>query len=456
MYDDTIAAISTSAGEAGIGIVRLSGSEAVAILRRIFRTAARGQVPLESHRVYYGRAVDPSSGAPIDEVLALCMLAPHSYTREDVVEIHCHGGPVPLQQVLHATLRAGARLAMPGEFTLRAYLNGRIDLAQAESVADIIRSRTDRGLSLALKGLSGGLSRRIRELRGELVRLLAYLEATIDFSEDDVPEEDVEGPLVHCLDSVGQLLYTADQGIVFRQGVRVAIVGRPNVGKSSLLNALLRTDRAIVTEIAGTTRDTLEETANFAGVPVCLVDTAGIVEPSDLVERLGVERSRRAIEEADLCLMVVDRSIPLCEEDRSIAATVAGRAAIIVANKADLPPGVSREELESLVEGAPVVESSTVDGRGLEELQKAVLQAVFSGRALQSDELLVSNPRHKVVLERAGSHLRDALSSLQAGLPADCSASDVRSAIDALGEITGETATEDLLESIFSHFCVGK
>ncbi len=459
MYDDTIAAIATSVGEAGIGIVRLSGRDAQAILRRIFRPASSPKgldASFESHRVYYGHAVDPSNGAAIDEVLATCMLAPRSYTREDVVEIHCHGGPVPLQRVLLATLQAGARPAMPGEFTLRAYLNGRIDLAQAEAVADVIRSRTDRGLSLALKGLSGQLSQRIRGVRGELVRLLAYLEATIDFSEDDIPEEEVEGPLQRCLDSVQGLLSTADQGIVCRQGVRVAIVGRPNVGKSSLLNALLRTDRAIVTEIAGTTRDTLEETANFSGVPVCLVDTAGIVESDNLVERLGVERSRRAIEEADLCLMVVDRSAPLWEEDLAIAATAAGKATIVVANKADLSPALSRADMESLVEGASVVEASTLDGRGLEALQEAVLRAVFSGRVLQSEEMLVSNPRHKGVLVRAESHLRDALASLKTGLPADCTASDLRSAVEALGEITGETATEDLLESIFSHFCIGK
>ncbi len=475
MYDDTIAAISTSIGESGIGIVRISGREAVPILRRVFvrggekagrpEGAREGEAaastvgedsPLESHRVYYGHVVAPSTDEVIDEALALCMLAPRSYTREDVVELHCHGGPVPLQRVLLAVLQAGARLALPGEFTLRAYLNGRIDLAQAESVADIIRARTERGLALAMKGLKGQLSRPVREMRQELLRLLAYLEATIDFAEDDIPEEDLEGPLEASLQALGRLLATADQGIICRQGLRVAIVGRPNVGKSSLLNALLGSDRAIVTEVAGTTRDTLEEVASFSGVPVCLVDTAGIAESRDPVERLGVERSRRAMEEADLCLLVIDCSEPLQPKDLEIAASVSGKPAVVVANKADLPCALLEGDLAKLVEDAPVVATSVLRGEGLDRLRGAVLNAVFSGRAIQSDELLVSNPRHKEALGRAESHLRDALASLRAGLPADCTSSDLRLAVEALGEITGETATEGLLEMIFSHFCVGK
>lgn len=487
MYDDTIAAISTAVGEAGIGIVRISGRDALAVLGRVFVPArrasssgggdhpdppplregpgedthrspliARHPLAIESHRVYYGHAVDPSAGDVIDEVLALCMLGPRSYTREDVVELHCHGGPVPLQRILLAVLQSGARPALPGEFTLRAYLNGRIDLAQAEAVADVIRARTERGLSLAMKGLSGQLSQRVRAAREQLLRVLAYLEATIDFAEDDVPEDDVRGPLEASLGAVQRLLSTADQGIVCRQGVRVAIVGRPNVGKSSLLNALLGSDRAIVTEVAGTTRDTLEETANLSGVPVCLVDTAGIAESEDLVERLGIERSRRAIQEADLCLLVVDRSVPLQQEDRDVAAATQGKATVVVANKIDLPAVVPLEELAALADGAPLVPVSVLSGEGLSALREVVLQAVFRGRVIQSDELLVSNPRHKAILARAESHLVDALASLDAALPADCTASDLRAAVDALGEITGETATEGILDAIFSQFCVGK
>jgi len=455
MYDDTIAAISTATGEAGIGIVRLSGRDSLPILRRIFRGAgARGD--FQSHRVYYGHALDPDSHAALDEVLAICMMAPRSYTREDVVEIHCHGGPVSLQRLLESTLRAGARLALPGEFTLRAFLNGRIDLAQAEAVADVIRARTDRGLSLAIKGLQGGLSRQVRELRGQLMQALAYLEATIDFSEDDIPEEDVRGPLGEALQTVERLLANAGQGIIYRQGMRAALVGRPNVGKSSLLNALLRADRAIVTPVAGTTRDTLEEVANFSGVPVCLVDTAGIVDSPNSVERLGIERSRRALEEADLCLLVVDLSEPLTVEDRQIAALAEGKPTVVVANKADLPARVALEELEGLAAGAPVVSTSIPRDEGLVELEGAVLRSVFSGQVVQSDELLVSNPRHQAILARTRDHLRDALSSLEVGLPADCTASDLREAVDALGEITGETAAAGLLETIFSRFCIGK
>lgn len=469
MYEDTIAAISTSVGEAGIGVVRVSGKDAVPVLRRVFRKGrggpcspalslpmVEGDSPFESHRMYYGRVLDPKTLEVIDEAMAVCMLAPHSYTKEDVVEIHCHGGPVPLQRVLLAALQAGTRMALPGEFTLRAYLNGRIDLAQAESVADIIRSRTDSGLSLALKGLSGQLSHQVQDIRRRLLRQLAYLEATIDFSEDDIPEEDVENPLDSCLETVRRLMSTADQGIISKQGLRVAIVGRPNVGKSSLLNALLKSDRAIVTEIAGTTRDTLEEVANFSGIPVCLVDTAGIAESDDLVERLGVERSRRAIEEADLCLMVVDGSTPLQPVDSEIAVTISGRATVVVANKSDLPRAIPSEELETLAAGAPVVSASVVSGVGLESIQQEVLKLVFSGRVAPNDELLVSNPRHKEILGRVEAHLGDALASFRSGLPADCTTSDLRSAVDALGEITGETATEDLLETIFSNFCIGK
>ena len=373
-----------------------------------------------------------------------------------MVEVHCHGGPVPIQKLLMAALHAGARLAMPGEFTLRAYLNGRIDLAQAESVADVIRARTDRGLSMALKGLEGQLSARVREARQELLRVLAYLEATIDFGEDDIPEEDVGGPIRGVSERLGRLLATAGQGIIYRQGVRIAIVGRPNVGKSSLLNALLQSDRAIVTEIAGTTRDTLEETANFFGVPVCLVDTAGIAPSADPVGRLGVERSRRALEEADACLLVLDRSAPLRQEDRDVAAAVAGKPRVVVASKADLPVSTPVEEMAALAAGAGIVPTSVATGQGIEDLRDAVLRLVMSGEVVGSDELLVSNPRHQEAISRAAAHLGDALSSLEVGLPADCTSSDVRGAVDALGEITGETATEELLETIFSHFCVGK
>lgn len=462
MYDDTIAAVATAVGDAGIGIVRISGPQALPVLCRIFSPAGRdapseaGEPSFHSHQVYYGKATDPDTGEGLDEVLALCMLAPRSYTREDVVEIHCHGGPVPVQRVLSAALRAGARLALPGEFTLRAFLNGRVDLAQAEAVADVVRARTDRGLSLAMKGLSGELSKRIRDARQRLVGVLAYLEATIDFSEDDIQEQDARGPLVAALEMVNALLATADQGIISRQGVRVAILGRPNAGKSSLLNALLRSDRAIVTEIPGTTRDTLEEYANFSGVPVCLVDTAGIVESGDPVERLGVERSRRAMAEADLCLVVVDGSTPLEPGDRELVEAAADRPVIAVLSKADLPRAIAPEDLAALMPAGPVVPTSVVNGEGMDELRGAVLETVLSGGAVQSDELLVSSPRHKDVLIRASAHLSDAVRSIDAALPADCTASDVREAVNALGEITGETATEDLLEVIFARFCVGK
>ncbi len=457
MLDDTIAAISTPLGEGGVGIVRLSGPQALPIARGLFRRRRdNGSAPLRSHRLYYGHIVDPVAGDVVDEVLVAYMRAPHTYTREDVVEINCHGGPLPLQRVLELTLRAGARLARPGELTLRAFLNGRLDLAQAESVVDVVRARTDAGLRLAVAQLEGKLSSAIHALRREVLDVLAYLTATIDFAEDDVPEQDVGGPLERIIAHVDEVLAGADAGIIYRQGLQVAIVGRPNVGKSSLLNALLRENRAIVTPVPGTTRDTLAETLNLRGIPVVLVDTAGIRESADLVEQLGVERSRRAIARADLVLFVVDVSEPLTASDREIAALVADRPAVLVANKSDLPPQTDEAALAGLLPGRPVVRTVASSGEGVAALEAAVAGLVLAGRAAASVEPLVSNPRHKEALWRAREHLLAARESWLGGLPADFATIDLRAAAAALGEITGESVTEDLLETIFSHFCIGK
>ncbi|MDO8491246.1 MAG: tRNA uridine-5-carboxymethylaminomethyl(34) synthesis GTPase MnmE [Dehalococcoidia bacterium] len=445
MYQDTIVAISTPPGAGGIGIVRLSGKAARRIAGRLFSR------PLADRRLVHGHIVDPESGEAVDEVLVAFMKSPHSYTREDMVEINCHGGAQPTQRVLELALKHGARLANPGEFTLRAFLNGRIDLAQAEAVLDVIQAKTSSSLRLAVQGLSGRLSRPVKDLRSELMSALAYLTARIDFPEDEVEETDVLPVLQKAQRSLQELIAGADAGIVYRQGVRTAIVGRPNVGKSSLLNRLLGQSRAIVTAIPGTTRDTLEEVANVRGVPFVLVDTAGIVNSSDLVESLGVERSRRAIEQADLVLFMVNISEPLGPGDKEIVGLLTGKSVLVVANKCDLP---AQADICALPWRA--VRISALTGEGLPVLEADMVRAVLGGEVVISDALLVANPRHKEALQRAERHLSAAVRSLESRLPDDFATIDLTAALNALGEITGETVTEELLDSIFSRFCIGK
>jgi tRNA modification GTPase len=458
--DDTIAAISTPIGEGGIGIVRMSGPEALAILQKIFVKGKPTELQTRNFKLqtpnflYYGHIVDPETAEVIDEVLVSYMKAPRTYTRQDVAEINCHGGIAPLRRVLELCLRLGARLASPGEFTLRAFINGRIDLAQAEAVLDIVRAKTEAGLRVAIGQLEGRLSEQVQTLRRQLIDVLAYLEATIDFEEDEIPERDIAPDLEEVRCQLEKLLAQADRGIIYRQGIRTAIIGRPNVGKSSLLNALLRTSRAIVAPIPGTTRDTLEETLNLQGIPLVLVDTAGIVaKTEDVIERLSIERSRKALAQADLALLVVDGSEPLTEADRQIAELAAGKTAILVINKIDLPRVAS--DFDIMLE-APRVEISALTGEGLEELEEAIVEVIFSGQVLASDEPLVSSPRHKNILRRALDHVTSAQEAHNRGMPADFVAIALTSAVNALGEITGETVTEDLLETIFSEFCVGK
>jgi len=454
--DDTIAAISTPVGEGGIGIVRLSGPDALAILQNIFlrgrkRSAIR---KLQPYHLTYGHVVDPETDQTLDEVLVAYMPAPWTYTRQDVVEINCHGGIVPLRRVLELCLRYGARLASPGEFTLRAFLNGRIDLAQAEAVLDIVRAKTAASLRVAVGQLDGRLSHEVHQVRAQMVDVLSWLEASVDFAEDEIPPRDVAPDLEKVQGRLERLLSTADQGIVYRQGVRTAIIGRPNVGKSSLLNALLRTSRAIVTPIPGTTRDTLEETLNLQGVPLVLVDTAGITaDAEDVIERLGIERSRAALAQADLALMVVDGSEPLTSADHDIAALLENKPGLLVINKCDLPVVI---DVDGFLPNLPRVRISALTGEGLDTLESAIVETVFSGQVLASDALLVSNPRHKDILQRAHDHVLAARQTHAQGLPADFVAIDLTAAVNALGEITGETLHEDLLETIFSNFCIGK
>jgi tRNA modification GTPase len=445
MYRDTIAAISTPLGEGGIGIVRLSGAEALSIAETIFPGK------LSDHRLSYGHIIDPQTAELIDEVLVSYMAAPHTYTREDVVEINCHGGPLPLQRILQLALRHGARLAQPGEFTLRAFLNGRIDLAQAEAVLDVIRARTEASLRLAMQGLNGRLSSALRDLRQPLLSALAYLTARIDFPEDEMPAQDVVQPLSEALRTLRGLIASADAGMVYRFGIKTAIIGRPNVGKSSLLNRLLRQDRSIVTPTPGTTRDTIEEVASLKGVPFVLVDTAGIIHSRDLVESLGVERSRQAVEQADLVLLMIDVSQPITDADREIAALIGEKATVVVGNKCDLSHQANPGEL-----GREAVYTSALSGEGLSHLEEKMVELALGGRVLVSDAPMVNNPRHKDALERAANSLDRALQDLEKGMPDDFVTIHLTASLNALGEITGETVLEDLLETIFANFCIGK
>ncbi len=457
--DDTIVAISTPVGQGGIGIVRMTGPEALNIALQLFRPAGRRH-KIESHSLYYGHIVAKSAPADrplpedvVDEVLLSYMKAPQTYTRQDVVEINAHGGIVPLREILALCLESGARLAAAGEFTLRAFLNGRIDLAQAEAVLDVVNARTGASLRMAEGQLGGRLSQRVRQVRSGLLGVLAYLEATADFPEDELPSRQVGPDLKRAEAELGALLAEAARGIIYRQGLHVAIVGRPNVGKSSLLNALLRTERAIVTPIPGTTRDTLEETLNLQGIPLVLVDTAGITETANPIERLGVERSRFSVEQAELVLLVVDGSVSMTPEDEQVATLVAGKPSIVVLNKSDLPllcPG------DHLLSAAPHLRVSARTGAGIADLEALLLEMIFSGQVPASSEPIASNPRHRELFRQAHQHLAEAQQALARCLPADLVAIDVSAAIGALGEITGETADEELLERIFADFCIGK
>src|SRR3989440_4839229 len=471
MQNDTIAAIATPPGIGGIGVIRVSGSEAFAFVHPLLRQpGGRTDIP-PSHLLTYGQIVDPATEEIVDEVLAAFMRAPRTYTREDVVGIQGHGGPLVLQRILRLVLAQGARMANPGEFTLRAFLNGRLDLAQAEAVMDLIDAQTEAGQRLAMQQLRGHISTQLQEARQSILAVVARIEASIDFPEEEVPTpmaDELRSLITIGLRQVGALLAGSDQGRLYRQGLRTAIIGRPNVGKSSLLNALLRSERAIVTPFAGTTRDTVEEVANLRGIPLHLIDTAGITPSSDPVEQIGVRRSRAAAESADVVLLVFDGSEKLTEQDRNVsdelrtmgfgvgASASTSRPVIVVVNKADRELLVEYEALRDLWSAAPVVHTSTLTGEGLPALEETIADLVLAGKMLHSSSVLVTSARHQEALRRAAEHLRAALIPLEQRLPLDFVSIDLRVAYDMLGEITGETASDDLLDRIFSEFCIGK
>ena len=453
-YEDTIAAVSTPPGQGGIGIVRLSGPAAVAIARSVL---PRLPVDLRSHTLHYGHVADPATGERLDEVLTGVMLSPRTYTRQDVVEINCHGGVVATSRVLALLIRQGARLAEPGEFTQRAFASGRIDLSQAEAVMDIVAARTEAAGRVALRQLGGGLSERINSLKDRLAEVLAHMEAQLDFPDEDLLPDSIartRDELENLREDVAALAGTFDDGRLLSEGIRAVIAGRPNVGKSSLLNALLMRDRAIVTEMPGTTRDVLEEYVNVGGLPLKVVDTAGIRQAHDMAEAEGVRRSLRAIEEADVVLAVLDASEPLHPGDRELIERVKGRNAIIVLNKSDLPRRLEAEF--SPPAGVPCVRLSAGTGEGIEELKEAVLNATVADPATFGQGIIVTNLRHKAALEGAASALAAALLALGAEAPLEILALEAREALDCLGLITGHVTPDEILNRIFSEFCIGK
>ncbi len=463
VINDTIAAIATPMGEGGIGIVRLSGPDAIKIGERMF-VAKKGErlSQLGTYQLRYGKVMDVEKNRQLDEALALVMLSPHSYTGEDVVEIQCHGGVIVMREILNLALRLGARLAEPGEFTKRAFLNGRLDLSQAEAVIDIIQSQTRLGLEVAVDQLEGSLSRRIVATNERLFEVVVRLEASVDFPEDDVPDievAEIEGAIVHCLSELDELLATAEDGKILREGLKTVITGKPNVGKSTLLNKLLDENRALVTDIPGTTRDTIEEAVNLRGVPLRLVDTAGIRESKDVVERLGVARSLKLLDEADLVLHVFDRSVALTEDDASLLKRTEGRPRVILINKADLPAVWEVSALGDLGP-APVLEISLVDcdGAVVDQLAEAIFTCIGSGSTttFAGSTALLTRTRHQQAVEKASGSLQQALTTLRGGLPLDLIAVDLYGALEYLGEITGETVRENVLDRIFAEFCIGK
>lgn len=455
---DTIAAISTPPGEGGISIIRLSGEEAIPVAQKIFK--GKNLEKVASHTINYGHIVNPKNNEEIDEVMASVMRAPRTYTCEDVVEINCHGGIVTTNQILQLVLSNGARLAEPGEFTKRAFLHGRIDLTQAESVMDLIRAKTDRSMKVALNQLDGNLSHLIRNLRQDILDVLAQVEVNIDYPEYDDVEEMTSRILrekaVEVKQHIQQLLTTAKQGKVLREGLATAIVGRPNVGKSSLLNHLLHEDKAIVTDIAGTTRDVIEEYVNVRGVPLKLIDTAGIRETDDKVEQIGVERSRKAIDQADLVMLVLNSSEPLTSEDEALIKVTDGKKRIVILNKTDLPQQLDQQRLQELVPVDEISTTSILKSEGVDELEQKIADLFFGGIENSQSTVMVTNARHIALLNQAEESLESVIAGIDTGMPVDLCQIDMTNAWDLLGEITGDSYQDELLTQLFSQFCLGK
>lgn len=456
----TIAAISTAYGEGGIGIVRLSGSLAISILEKIFISNTNQEtINFKNRYLHYGNIIEPDSGKHIDEVLVVAMKAPSTYTKEDVCEIYCHGSIVSLRKILELVLSYGASPAEPGEFTKRAFLNGRIDLSQAEAVIEVIKAKSDMGFDLAVEQLEGSVSRRIHELREKILNLVAGIVVDIDYPDEDkeaVHNNDIRRDLEEIKAEIDLLIETADAGRMIREGIDTVIVGKPNVGKSSLMNELLKETRAIVTEIPGTTRDTIEEGMTIGGIPVKLTDTAGIRDTRDKIEQIGIEKTKEAFNRADLIILMLDGQRGLDEEDRSIAEKIGDRKCFAVINKVDIGNNIGDTQIREILPHALIIEMSLKDGYGLENLEDGIRDMVFSGSLKQEQSLLVTSARHKDLLKKTSRELSEATKMIEAGEALDFVHVNINQAFEYLGEITGETITDDIMDRVFSEFCVGK
>ena len=456
--DDTIAAIATAPGEGGIGIVRISGEKSLEVAQSIFKSKSGKMIKdYNTRTLIYGKIVDGEK--VIDEVLVAYMKGPNSYTAEDVIEINCHGGFISVKKILELILSKGVRIADAGEFTKRAFLNGRIDLSQAEAIIDVIKSKTDMAHEVAQNQLEGSLAKKIKDLRMNVTEVLAHLEVSIDFAEEDVEEityQTLEEKSLELRNEIKKLYDTAESGKILRDGLKTVIVGKPNVGKSSLLNSILGENRAIVTDIAGTTRDVIEEFVNIKGIPLKIVDTAGIRETEDVVEKIGIEKSRESFSTADLVIMVLDASRKLSEEDMEILESIKNKKTIVLLNKVDLEAQIELEKIKEFVSSDDIIEISALKNQGIEELQDKIESMVYQGSVKNSSNLMITNSRHKDALFKAYESINDAISAIEQRMPYDFIEVDFKNIWDYLGYINGDTVREDLLDTIFANFCIGK
>lgn len=455
---ETIAAISTAVGEAGIGIVRMSGKNSIDIGKSVFKRISNcSEGVFENKKLLYGYVVD--SDEVIDEVLVAFMKEPFTYTRENMVEIYCHGGIIPVKKTLELLLRKGARLAEPGEFTKRAFLNGRLDLSQAEAVIDIIKAKTEKSYEVSLKQLEGGLSKEIEGIREILLSMIAHIEVSIDFPEEDIQEVTYEeltesGEKVFC--RISRLLSTSGRGRILRDGLNTVILGKPNVGKSSLLNAVLRENRAIVTDIPGTTRDIIEEYINIDGIPLKIMDTAGIRQTEDIVEKIGVDRAKEMLEKADLIIAIFDISSELSEDDYHIIDLIKDKKTIVLLNKTDLPKLYDEDHFAGIFSGKEIITTSMTKGIGIDELEDSIRNMFYQGDITIESDMIINNIRHKNLLEQASDNITSVIEDLRKQVPLDCLEVDLKNCWENLGEITGESIGEDVLDRIFREFCIGK
>lgn len=456
---DTITSISTPMGEGAIGIVRLSGPQAIEIGDKLYKGKYK-LAEVDSHTINYGHIVDPETNEVVEEVMISVLRAPKTFTREDIIEINCHGGILTINRVLELTMTHGARMAEPGEYSKRAFLNGRIDLSQAEAVMDFIRSKTDRASKVAMNQIEGRLSDLIKRQRQSILEILAQVEVNIDYPEyDDVEDATTEFLLEQSKNikaEIDKLLETGAQGKIMREGLSTVIVGKPNVGKSSMLNNLIQDNKAIVTEVAGTTRDVLEEYVNVRGVPLRLVDTAGIRDTEDIVEKIGVERSRKALSQADLILFVLNYNEPLTKEDRTLFEVIENEDVIVIVNKTDLVQQLNIEEVQEMIGNKPLIQTSMLKQEGIDELEIQIRDLFFGGDVQNQDMTYVSNSRHIALLKQARHAIQDAIDAAESGVPMDMVQIDLTRTWEILGEIIGESASDELINQLFSQFCLGK